>query len=142
MAKLFSAMETGWLLSRAHPGLLSKVPGIASGMRAMRGAIDHVRIDPATFRVSWTTIGDELSRGICGLGIIDAAAAMVTSGIVDFTGRLAEDKPGVRIGKDGPEYILVPSRETATGRDIVITKQDLAYLIDSKAAACGAIGSS
>ncbi len=114
--------------------------GITSGMRAMRGAIDHVRIDPATFRVSWTTIGNELPRGICGSGIIDAAAAMVTSGIVDFTGRLVEDKPGVRLGKEGLEYVLVSCEETAVGRDIVITKQDLAYLMDSKAAACGAIG--
>ena len=114
--------------------------GITSGMRAMRGAIDHIGIDPATFRVSWTTIGNELPRGICGSGIIDAAAAMVTSGIVDFTGRLVEEKPGVRRGKEGLEYVLVPCKETATGRDIVITKQDLAYLMDSKAAACGAIG--
>ncbi|MFA4861187.1 ASKHA domain-containing protein [Methanoregula sp.] len=114
--------------------------GISSGMRAMRGAIDHVAIDPETSVVTWTTIDQELPRGICGSGIIDAAAAMVTAGILDFTGKFVEGKPGVRKGPDGPEYVLVGNGKTATGRDIVITRQDMAYLIDSKAAACGSIG--
>lgn len=114
--------------------------GISSGMRAMKGAIDHVTIDPVTGRVAWTTIGGADPRGICGSGIIDAAAAMVAAGILDFTGRIVSGKPGVREGPDGPEYVLVPGAKTATGQDIVITRNDMAYLIDSKAAACGAIG--
>jgi len=114
--------------------------GISSGMRAMKGAIDHVTIDPATGEVAWTTIGNAPPRGICGSGIIDAAAAMVAAGILDFTGRIVSGKPGVRDGPDGPEYVLVPAAKTATGQDILVTKNDMAYLIDSKAAACGAIG--
>jgi len=114
--------------------------GISSGMRAMRGAIDHVTIDPGTGAVAWTTIGGAKPRGICGSGIIDAAAAMVAAGILDFTGRIVSGKPGVRNGPDGPEYVLVPGEKTATGQGIMITKNDMAYLIDSKAAACGAIG--
>jgi uncharacterized 2Fe-2S/4Fe-4S cluster protein (DUF4445 family) len=114
--------------------------GISSGMRAMRGAIDHVTIDPATCRVSYTTIGDEAPRGICGSGIIDAAAAMVSAGILDFTGKLVETKPGVRQGDDGLEFLLVPRDKTGTGRDICITGQDMVYLMDSKAAVCGAVG--
>ncbi len=114
--------------------------GITCGMRAMRGAIDHVAIDPGTGTVSYTTIENDPPRGICGSGIIDAAAAMVTAKILDFSGRFVEGMPGVRPGADGPEYVLVDKDRTATGRDIVITRQDLAYLMDSKAAACGAIG--
>ncbi|NMB79714.1 MAG: DUF4445 domain-containing protein [Methanomicrobiales archaeon] len=114
--------------------------GITCGMRAMRGAIDHVTIDPASGAVSFTTIAHESPRGICGSGIIDAAAAMVKAGILDFSGRFVDGKPGVRQGEDGPEYVLVHKERTATGRDIVITRQDLIYLMDSKAAACGAIG--
>jgi uncharacterized 2Fe-2S/4Fe-4S cluster protein (DUF4445 family) len=114
--------------------------GISSGMRAMRGAIDHVSIDPETCQVSCSTIGNEAPRGICGSGIIDAAAAMVTAGILDFTGRLVDTKPGVRTGEDGPEFVLVPREKTATGRDICITSRDMTYLMDSKAAVCGAIG--
>lgn len=114
--------------------------GISSGMRAMRGAIDHVRIDPAGCQVSFTTIQNNAPRGICGSGIIDAAAAMVSAGILDFTGKLVETKPGVRSGSDGPEFVLVSREKTGTGRDICITSQDMIYLMDSKAAVCGAIG--
>jgi uncharacterized 2Fe-2S/4Fe-4S cluster protein (DUF4445 family) len=114
--------------------------GITCGMRAMRGAIDHVSIDPASGEITVSTIAHEPPRGICGSGIIDAAAAMATAGILDFSGRMVEGKPGVRPGPDGPEFVLVERSRTATGHDIIITRQDLAYLMDSKAAACGAIG--
>ena len=65
---------------------------------------------------------------------------MAAAGILDFTGKIVEGKPGVRGVESGPEFVLVPGSDTATGRDIVITGPDMAYLIDSKAAACGAIG--
>ncbi|OPX65063.1 MULTISPECIES: ASKHA domain-containing protein [unclassified Methanoregula] len=114
--------------------------GISSGMRAMQGAIDHVTIDPSGCTVSFTTIGNTPPLGICGSGIIDAAAAMVSAGILDFTGKLVGSKPGVRTGADGPEFLLVSHEKTGTGRDICITAQDMLYLMDSKAAVCGAIG--
>jgi len=114
--------------------------GISHGMRAMRGAIEHVTIDPKTGAAIWTTIGNRRPRGICGSGIIDAAAAMAEAGILDFTGKLVDGKPGVIHGENGLEYVLVPKDQSATGRDIVITSQDMMYLMDSKAATCGAIG--
>jgi uncharacterized 2Fe-2S/4Fe-4S cluster protein (DUF4445 family) len=114
--------------------------GITSGMRAMRGAIEHITIDPETGAAAWTTIGGQRPRGICGSGIIDAAAGMAAAGILDFTGRLVEGKPGVVEGENGLTYVLVPKNQSETGRDIVLTSQDMVYLMDSKAAACGAIG--
>jgi uncharacterized 2Fe-2S/4Fe-4S cluster protein (DUF4445 family) len=113
--------------------------GIGSGMRAMRGAIDHVRIDPETKDAECTVIGNVLPRGICGSGIIDAAAEMVTAGILDFAGKLVDRCRNVRPGSEGLEYILVPAEKTGIHRDIVITQRDIDYLLDSKAAACGAI---
>jgi uncharacterized 2Fe-2S/4Fe-4S cluster protein (DUF4445 family) len=114
--------------------------GITSGMRAMRGAIEHVTIDPETGVAAWTTIGSQRPRGICGSGIIDAAAGMAAAGILDFTGRLVEGRPGVLEGENGLTYVLVPKDQSATSRDITLTSQDMVYLMDSKAAACGAIG--
>lgn len=114
--------------------------GISSGIRAMRGAVDHVSIDPVTAKVSWKSIGNEPPKGICGSGIIDAVAGMVRSGILDFTGKITEDKPGVLTGEDGPAFVLVEKKDSATGRDITISRQDMAYLMDSKAAVLGAIG--
>lgn len=114
--------------------------GISSGIRAMAGAIEHVSIDPVTGRASWKTIGDRKPKGICGSGIIDTAAAMAIAGICDFSGKLVEGKPGVRSGEEGLEYVLAGKEHTATGRDIVFTAHDMFYLMDSKAAACGATG--
>lgn len=113
--------------------------GIQSGMRAMRGAIDHVRIDPETKEAICTVIGNVPPRGICGSGIIDAAAEMVTAGVLDFAGKILELTKNVRPGSEGLEYILVPSDKTGIQRDIVITQRDIDYLLDSKAAACAAI---
>jgi uncharacterized 2Fe-2S/4Fe-4S cluster protein (DUF4445 family) len=113
--------------------------GIQSGMRAMRGAIDHVRIDPETKDAMCTVIGNVLPRGICGSGIIDAAAEMVSAGVLDFSGKLVDRSRNVRPGTEGREYVLVPAEKTGIQRDIVITQRDIDYLMDSKAAVCGAI---
>ncbi len=130
-----------WLASAScASGPAFEGAGIVCGIRAMKGAIEHVAIDPVSAEVTITTIGGGKPKGICGSGIIDAAAGMAAAGIIDFTGKLQEDSPGVRRGTQGLEYVLVPRDLTATHRDIVITAQDMAYLIDSKAAACGAIG--
>ena len=114
--------------------------GVRSGMRAMRGAIDHVAIDLATGAATLTVIGGTAPRGICGSGIIDAAAGMFAAGIIDPSGRVQAGKPCVLPGPDGPEYVLVPGDASATGREIAITQADMTYLMDSKAAACGAVG--
>jgi uncharacterized 2Fe-2S/4Fe-4S cluster protein (DUF4445 family) len=130
-----------WLASAScASGPAFEGAGIAEGVRAMKGAIEHVAIDPVTGAVTVTTIGGTVPKGICGSGIIDAAAGMAAAGIIDFTGKIQPGAPGVRAGEKGLEFVLVPKEKTATGRDIVITSPDMAYLIDSKAAACGAIG--
>lgn len=113
--------------------------GISVGMRAMRGAIERVEIDPDTGEASVQVIGGTLPRGICGSGLIDAVTGMFRAGILDFKGYL-NTHPLVRDGHAGAEYVLVPAEATATGRDIVITQQDMDYFMDSKAALCGAIG--
>ena len=109
-------------------------------MRGARGGIDHVKIDPSTFKSDVTVIGDAHPRGIVGSGLIDLVAEMFGAGILDFVGKLVPGKtPLVREGKWGFEYVVVPAEETGIGQDIVITQADLDYVIDSKAAACGAI---
>ena len=113
--------------------------GITSGMRAMRGAIEHVRSEPVTGEPASSVIGNVPPRGICGSGIIDAAVVMLDSGALDFAGRLDSRHERIRNGSRGLEYLLVPASATATGKDIVITQQDVDYLMDSKAAACGGI---
>jgi uncharacterized 2Fe-2S/4Fe-4S cluster protein (DUF4445 family) len=114
--------------------------GVKFGMRAMRGGIEHVKIDPETFKAEYTVIGDTIPRGICGSGVIDIAAEMFSVGILDFAGKIVKGRtPLVRSGRDGLEYVVVPAEKTAIGRDIVITQSDMNYIMDSKGAACGGI---
>ncbi|MDI6719748.1 MAG: ASKHA domain-containing protein [Methanomicrobiales archaeon] len=113
--------------------------GIGAGMRAMRGAIEHVAIDPVSGEATVETVGSAPPRGICGSGLIDAAAGMFQAGILDFKGKFVGSHPRVRRGHEGAEYCLVPAEETATGQDIAITQQDMDYFMDSKAALCGAV---
>jgi len=134
--------NSDWLASAScASGPAFEGAGIKFGMRAMRGAIEHVKINPETFKAEYEVIGNTAPKGICGSGIIDAVAEMFSVGVLDFAGKIVEGKtPLVRMGNEGLEFVLVPAEETAVGRDIVITQRDMDYIMDSKAAACGAVG--
>jgi uncharacterized 2Fe-2S/4Fe-4S cluster protein (DUF4445 family) len=130
-----------WLMScSCASGPAFEGGGMRFGMRAMRGGIEHVKINPETFAAEYTVIGDTAPRGICGSGIIDAAAEMFSAGVLDFTGKIVEGStPLVRKGREKLEYVLVPAEKTAIEKDIVITQSDMDYLMDSKAATCGSM---
>jgi uncharacterized 2Fe-2S/4Fe-4S cluster protein (DUF4445 family) len=96
---------------------------IHDGMRAASGAIEQVQMVTGGIHVQ--TIGGGLPVGICGSGILDAIALFLDVGIIDETGRLQKDAPGVRIGKHGGYFILVPASETGHGREIAITRKDI-----------------
>jgi len=97
-------------------------------------------ISPETLEAEYQVIGNESPRGICGSGIIDAAAEMFHVGVLDFSGKIVAGRtPLVREGRDGLEYVIAPAEKTAIGRDIVVTQQDMEYLMDSKGAALGGI---
>ena len=130
-----------WLVScSVASGPAFEGAGVRFGMRAMRGGIEHVEIDSQSLEAEYTVIGNTLPRGICGSGIIDAAAEMFSVGILDFAGKIKNSRtPLVRRGRDGLEYVIVPAEKTAIDQDIVITQRDMDYIMDSKAAACGGI---
>jgi uncharacterized 2Fe-2S/4Fe-4S cluster protein (DUF4445 family) len=60
---------------------------IAMGMRAARGAIAHVAWENGELLV--TTVGGGTARGICGSGLVDAAAVGLQCGAILPSGRLA-----------------------------------------------------
>ncbi|NLX83630.1 MAG: DUF4445 domain-containing protein [Clostridiales bacterium] len=60
--------------------------GIRMGLGNVPGAIDTVRVSDHVLRV--TTIGNKKAVGICGSGLIDAAASFLELGLMDETGRL------------------------------------------------------
>lgn len=114
---------------------------IAHGQRAAPGAIERVRIDRETREARFKVIGDERwsdefetgespgATGICGSGIIEAVAELFTAGLIDsgglFIEEVARNHPRVRYRSRTAEYILAYPNQTATGRDIVVTQQDI-----------------
>ena len=109
---------------------------IRFGMRAAAGAIDRVKIDPVTYEVRFRTILEKRALGICGSGIISAAAEMVRTGIVLANGSFndAIKTPRLRPGQDGNEFVLVWKSEAGLEEDIVLSGKDLSELQMAKAA--------
>ncbi len=110
--------------------------GIKFGMRAGKGAIEQVRINPTTFEPMILTIGRTKPAGICGSGLIDLVAELLEAGIIDQNGKFKRELPTTRVreGDSGFEYVLAYARDTQIGRDIVLTEVDLDNLIRAKAA--------
>jgi len=119
---------------------------IKFGMRAAPGAIEVVRIDPATKEPQYKVIGKTdwhshlekvNAKGICGSGIIEVVAEMFKAGIIDKSGRFVKDlnTPRVRLDADGrPEYVLAWAEETSINADITITQADVRALQLAKGA--------
>lgn len=66
---------------------------ITCGMRGADGAIDHVWAENGD--IAFSVIGGGSPQGICGSGLIDAAAVLLQEGIIDRRGRMqtAEQLP-------------------------------------------------
>jgi len=161
---------------------------ILHGMRAAAGAIERIRIDPATLDVRYRMIGKDewveskegigdsilgsdvpetsqpntqypisntpasrkarrdailnpalKASGICGSGIIEAIAELLTAGVLAPNGRFVEiEHPRLRTGLgDGggkAEFILAWPHETSTGRAITVHSDDVRAIQLGKAA--------
>ena len=110
--------------------------GISSGMRAMDGAIDWIEIDPESLEANYRVIHGGKPLGVCGSGLIYSLSEMLEAGIIDRAGKILTNKESrwIRIGSEGPEYLLVEGSESATGQDIVITEGDIKNLLRAKGA--------
>jgi uncharacterized 2Fe-2S/4Fe-4S cluster protein (DUF4445 family) len=133
--------NSDWLFScSCASGPAFEGEGVRHGMRGAAGGIDHVKINPDTFVSEVSVIGGYKPKGIVGSGLIDIVAELYEKGLIDFVGKfIPHVSQLVRKGKWGWEYVIVSSEKTGISQDIVITQSDLDYVIDSKAAACGAV---
>ncbi len=127
-----------WLVTCAcSAGPAFEGAGVEHGMRATIGAIEEVWISSETLEPSYRVIGrgEEKPRGICGSGLLSLLAEMFVTGVLDKAANLQVGKtPRIREGEHGPEYVVAWANETATGRDIVLTKVDIDNLMRAKAA--------
>lgn len=126
-----------WLIGcagAAGPALESGVTRM--GMLAGPGVVDRVSIDRATGRFDIHTIEEKPPRGICGSGVIDLAAQLFHTGMIDVRGKLVAARCGHRLKVvDGMRHLVVVSADrSATGMDLTIAQADLDSLVRSKAA--------
>jgi uncharacterized 2Fe-2S/4Fe-4S cluster protein (DUF4445 family) len=103
---------------------------IHHGMRAAPGAIDQVRISPDG-RIVVKTVNNEAARGICGTGLVDAAAELVRMGVIAPSGYMkkGEELAGV------PEALRERCIKMTDGQsavrlaeEVVLTAQDVRQL--------------
>ncbi len=90
---------------------------ISAGVRASPGAIERIRIDPASGRVTFKVIGkdnwlcDETSdlsqeriTGICGSGIFEVMVELANAGFVDRGGLFKPEACPARFEEDGKSW--------------------------------------
>lgn len=108
---------------------------VRSGMVAAPGAIQGVKIEGDT--VILDVIGTGAPKGICGSGLIEAAATLLGAGIIENTGRI-KDRDEVtnnlssRI-KAGPEGNSFTLYRGASG-EVALTQDDIRALQTAKSA--------
>ena len=108
---------------------------IEDGMTADRGAIQGVKIN--NDRVILDVIGNINPAGVCGTGLVDAAAQMLKAGIMDSSGRI-KNRTEVYSNlankiiekKDGSTFLL--SRDSK--KEISVTQKDIRELQLAKGA--------
>jgi uncharacterized 2Fe-2S/4Fe-4S cluster protein (DUF4445 family) len=131
-----------WFLGTTAPaGPAFEGWGLTHGVRAVAGAVESIVIDPKTCKAIYRTIDNAKPIGICGSGYIDLLAQLFVNGLIDIFGKFYKDCgcSYIRKGKKGYEYVVIPAEDSGTGKDIVVTEEDLYNIIDSKSSVCSAI---
>jgi len=133
-----------WLLATAAPaGPAFEGAAIRCGMRAADGAIEVVSMTPDGLDLR--VIGDAEPAGLCGSGLVDAVASLVSVGLLDGSGRFVpEDQaaglaPGLagRLTALGQERVFVLHWLGEPGdvaRSIYLSQRDVRELQFAKAA--------
>jgi uncharacterized 2Fe-2S/4Fe-4S cluster protein (DUF4445 family) len=112
------------LATAAPAGPAFEAAQIKCGMRAAEGAIEGVKI--ADGEITLTVIGDVAPVGLCGSGLVDAVAELVSAGMLDNSGRFVLEASD-RFGKIGEENVFYLSD------DVYLSQRDVRELQFAKA---------
>jgi uncharacterized 2Fe-2S/4Fe-4S cluster protein (DUF4445 family) len=113
---------------------------IRCGMRAAEGAIEGVKISGDDLALE--VIGDAAPVGMCGSGLVDAVAQLVSAGLLDHSGRFVPDEeaaeihPGLapRLVKVGEERVFVLAwRGDDPANAVYLSQRDVRELQFAKA---------
>jgi len=112
------------LATAAPAGPAFEAAQIRCGMRAADGAIEGVKIRNG--EIELTVIGDVAPVGLCGSGLVDAVAELVSAGMLDKSGRFVLEASD-RFGKLGEENVFYLSD------DVFLSQRDVRELQFAKA---------
>jgi uncharacterized 2Fe-2S/4Fe-4S cluster protein (DUF4445 family) len=133
-----------WLLATAAPaGPAFEGAAIRCGMRAADGAIEVVSMTPDGVKLQ--VIGDAEPAGLCGSGLVDAVASLVSVGLIDPSGRFVSAEqaaavaPGLadRLTAIGQERVFVLHWQGEPGdveAAVYLSQRDVRELQFAKAA--------
>ena len=96
------------LTTAAPAGPAFEAASIACGMRAADGAIEVVQIKDDALHLG--VIGDAEPVGLCGSGLVDAVYVLHKSGLLDDSGRFANDDVAAEIAPNLSKNLI--TRET------------------------------
>ena len=118
----------GRILGCSVPALPFEGSGISAGMPPVTGAITDLYLDNL---VTVRTVRDGRPCGICGAGLISAAATLFTHGMLDADGRLTQPE-GL------PEAVASRLRHTAAGREFILSPASIFAACQAVLSALGA----
>lgn len=93
---------------------------IKYGMRATRGAIEHIRLTGD--QVQLQTIDGTPPQGICGSGILDLIAQMYRAGVLDSGGRIQEHQ---RVRENNGTREFVVTKAGINSPEIIFSQKDV-----------------
>ena len=131
--EIMYAGQDGLVATSCATGPAFEGAAIRHGMHAVSGAIDAVKIDRTTGKAVCSVIQQNPAKpkkvaGICGTGVISAAAELLRAGIIlkDGAFNRKSDSPYLRRDHNGsPEFILASGEETQDGRAVTFTQKDV-----------------
>lgn len=101
---------------------------ISRGMCAAEGAIDHVKLNGNELAVS--TVGDAPAIGICGSGLVDVVALLISERIIDSGGKFKKDAERL------PGRLDVENKRWLIDNDVYFTQKDVREVQLAKGAIC------
>lgn len=134
-SEIILSTPEGVFAAAAAAGPAFEGGNLASGMRAQRGAIRGVRTDGESLELD--VIGGVAPRGVCGSGLVDAVAALLSAGVIEPSGRIRprDEIPSnlssrIKEGEGGNSVVL---HRGAAG-EVLLTQEDVRALQTAKAA--------
>jgi uncharacterized 2Fe-2S/4Fe-4S cluster protein (DUF4445 family) len=104
---------------------------IKYGMRAEKGAIEAIYIDPDTLKIDYKIIGGGEPEGLCGSGIIDAIVELFKVGAVKNDGSINGDhKLAAKLNSE--KVIIIATK--LNGEKITLSQSDIREIQKAKAA--------